>query len=145
MLRTLPKAAPLPVHAADGGTLPVVLSVSGDDADHASIRNALSPISCRVVTAGTWAGAVQSLTDVCVSVVICESDVPDGTWRDVLNCLPGRTEMPAVIVTSPRADDKLWAEVLNVGGFDVVAKPFDTDELRHVLLTACLRTTVLRS
>jgi hypothetical protein len=42
-------------------------------------------------------------------------------------------------VTSSCADEYLWAEVLNLGGFDVIAQPFNPEELRHILLSACLR------
>src|SRR3954470_3159686 len=31
------------------------------------------------------------------------------------------------------AESSLWAEVLNLDGYDVLAKPFNADEIRHVL------------
>jgi DNA-binding response OmpR family regulator len=34
------------------------------------------------------------------------------------------------------ADDHLWAEVLNLGGYDVLAKPFDGCELFRALSSA---------
>jgi FixJ family two-component response regulator len=34
-----------------------------------------------------------------------------------------------MIVTSRLADDRLWAEALNLGVYDVLAKPFDRTEL----------------
>ncbi len=36
---------------------------------------------------------------------------------------------PALIVTSPAAGPRLWAEVLNLGGYDVLAQPFSTEEV----------------
>jgi DNA-binding response OmpR family regulator len=71
--------------------------------------------------------------------VICEHHLPDGTWLDILNHLDGSIEKPLLVVTSRFADEALWAEVLNLGGFDVIAKPFDPKGARHVLETACLR------
>src|SRR5690348_1242 len=50
-------------------------------------------------------------------VVISERDLPDGDWRDVLELASERKEPPVVIVTSRLADDYLWAEVLNLGGY----------------------------
>ena len=41
-----------------------------------------------------------------------------------------------MIVTSRLADDRLWAEVLNLGGYDVLAKPFDASEVARVVGTA---------
>ena len=41
-----------------------------------------------------------------------------------------------MLVVSRHADERLWAEVLNLGGFDVLALPFDRDELRWALSSA---------
>jgi DNA-binding response OmpR family regulator len=71
--------------------------------------------------------------------VVCERDLPDGTWRDVLEQLGSEPGRPVLIVTSNLADEWLWAEVLNLGGCDVLAKPFDAEDTRHVLETAYLR------
>jgi FixJ family two-component response regulator len=43
---------------------------------------------------------------------------------------------PPLIVTSRHADNRLWGEVLNLGGFDVLAKPLDEDEVRRVVESA---------
>jgi DNA-binding response OmpR family regulator len=43
---------------------------------------------------------------------------------------------PQLVVTSRLADDHLWAEVLNIGGFDVLARPLDRDEVERVVASA---------
>ncbi len=63
------------------------------------------------------------------SVVICEDPLPDGSWLDVLRTLQAVTTPPALIVTSRLADDRLWAEVLNRGGDDVLAQPLREEEV----------------
>jgi hypothetical protein len=40
------------------------------------------------------------------------------------------------VVTSRTADDYLWAEVLNVGGYDVLAQPLERDEVERVVASA---------
>jgi DNA-binding NtrC family response regulator len=66
-------------------------------------------------------------------VVVCERDLPDGDWRDVLEVTASLLSPPPVIVTSRLADDYLWAEVLNLGGYDVLAKPLDKQEVNRTL------------
>jgi DNA-binding response OmpR family regulator len=63
-----------------------------------------------------------------VRVVVCEHALPDGDWRDLLGVAASRQCPPPIIVTSRLADERLWAEVLNLGGYDVLAKPLDRDE-----------------
>jgi len=51
------------------------------------------------------------------------------------------TRPPLLIVTSRLADERLWAEVLNLGAHDVLAKPFNAEEVVRVLdLTRMHRT-----
>jgi hypothetical protein len=38
-------------------------------------------------------------------------------------------DRPRLIVFSRNADDRLWAEVLNLGGFVLLATPFREEEL----------------
>jgi len=46
------------------------------------------------------------------------------------------THPPQLVVASRTADDRLWAEVLNIGGYDVLAQPFDSDEVSRVIAAA---------
>jgi DNA-binding response OmpR family regulator len=62
-----------------------------------------------------------------VHVVIAKSDLPDGRWQEMLDHLRRLMRPPLLIVTSRTADEHLWAEVLNVGGYDVLAQPFERD------------------
>lgn len=66
-------------------------------------------------------------------IVVCERDLADCDWKVVLEVTASRPNPPPVIVTSRLADEYLWAEVLNLGGFDVLAKPLDKEEVSRVL------------
>ena len=76
-------------------------------------------------------------------VVICERDLPDGSWKDVLAITMSLHNPPPVIVTSRLADDYLWMEVLNWGGYDVLAKPLDQCELNRSIQLAWERSAQL--
>jgi DNA-binding response OmpR family regulator len=56
----------------------------------------------------------------------------------VLEELGHLPEAPLLIVTSRLADEHLWAEVLNLGGYDVLMKPFDRLEVLRVISLAWL-------
>jgi len=71
-----------------------------------------------------------------IQVVIVKSDMPDWSWQEVLNHLRGLAHPPLLIVTSRTADEHLWAEVLNIGGWDVLSQPFERDEVVRVVASA---------
>ena len=66
------------------------------------------------------------------SLILCEQDLPDGSWRDLVRVTADSDGAPPIVVVSRDADERLWAEVLNVGGYDLLVKPFDTSEVRRV-------------
>lgn len=67
------------------------------------------------------------------SLILCEKDLPDGTWKDVFREARGLDNPPTFVVVSRLPDERLWAEVLNLGGFDVLLKPFEGTEVRRVM------------
>jgi DNA-binding response OmpR family regulator len=115
-----------------------VLSVSKDPQDHSTLRRILSGLPWLVSVAANCRQAVRQLSREKVSVIFCESLLEDGTWKSVLGHIRGNAHPPLLIVTSRVADEHLWAEVLNLGGYDVLAKPFNPEEVRHVCTTASL-------
>jgi DNA-binding response OmpR family regulator len=75
-----------------------------------------------------------------VDLVVTDRDLPDGGWRRLMEALKTKSATLApLIVTARLADDYLWAEVLNEGGFDVLAQPFDREEVIRVISAATRR------
>lgn len=72
------------------------------------------------------------------ALVLCERDLGDCTWREMLAHVCDLPQPPFLIVTSRHADDRLWAEALNLGAYDVLAKPFDASEVVRTLSMAWL-------
>jgi DNA-binding NtrC family response regulator len=72
-------------------------------------------------------------------IVLCDNDrQPDG-WKHLLDRFAEIAQRPMVIVTSQMADEKLWAEALNLGAWDVLSKPFSVEEVSRIAVLACLR------
>jgi DNA-binding NtrC family response regulator len=118
-------------------TIPV-LSVSPFPEDHRWLEQILCPSECKFVlkTSDTLAAAATVLCRHQFSVVICEYDLLPGSWTDVLAITSDLTIFPSIIVTSRFAEERKWAEVLNLGAFDLLIKPFDDEEVRRVVNAA---------
>ncbi|HLI86894.1 MAG TPA: response regulator [Bryobacteraceae bacterium] len=90
----------------------------------------------RLYEARDWKRAQEQLDQDPVHVVITRSQCPGGDWKKVLKNLLARAHPPQLIVTSRTADEQLWSEVLNCGGYDLLAEPFHRDEVERVVAAA---------
>jgi hypothetical protein len=59
--------------------------------------------------------------------------VSDGNRRGVISALTVVGYAPHLIVATHLAEERLWAEVLNLNGFDVISKPFCEKEVTWVM------------
>ena len=113
------------------------LVVSPDEHDEQVLSGILQNERWRVRAARSFQEALGVLGTHRPNVVACERELPDGSWRDVFHFLATKLKNPPpLVVVSRHADEALWAEVLNVGGFDVLTKPFDKDEVHRVMTMA---------
>jgi DNA-binding response OmpR family regulator len=96
--------------------------------------------SCRwtVHRCDTLSAAVAALQHEQIPIVLCERDLYPGTWREMLEQTTSLISPPFMIVTSRLADDYLWSEALNLGAYDVLAKPFDDEEVVRIVSLAWL-------
>jgi len=115
-----------------------LLVVSGDEEMHASLGNILLR-DCELYRASGLHDALPSVRRFHPWVVVCDQNLADGDWRDVLRDLETEQRTPPLIVSSRLADERLWAEVLNLGGYDLLANPFAATEVRRVVQMAAHR------
>ncbi|MBI3682943.1 MAG: hypothetical protein HY235_21430 [Acidobacteria bacterium] len=112
-----------------------VLVVTSRLEDYQQLLVMLSPRDWQVRHAKTWREAGEALRRGPCSVVVTDSQLEDASWRDVLGWLADECpeHTPRLVVADAAADDYLWSEVLNLGGYNVLAKPFDETEVCWVL------------
>lgn len=115
----------------------IVLFVSPNDEDHRALIHILRPAGWSLDSAFGCVEAIQSLEVERAPVVIVERDLPDGNWKTLHNRLMQMPFPPKLIVTCQLAGERLWAEVLNLGGFDVLAQPFYAREVLRSVNSAC--------
>ncbi len=115
-----------------------VLLISPFEEDHIFLSNLFSHSKWHLKAVPSWRDALSHLADNTVPVVLCERELPDSTWKHVLSEISHLPDTPLLILTSRLADDYFWAEVLNLGGYDVLMKPFDHTEVIRVISLAWL-------
>ncbi len=128
-------------------TIANVLSVSPVEEDHSALERIFNEAPWAAPSETLWqlfrtrtlACAQTALRQVEYAVVMCERDLGPGGWKDLLESTHRSANSPLLIVTSRLADEYLWAEALNLGAYDVLAKPFYPAEVIRVVNLACLR------
>ena len=103
-----------------------VLVVSRMSGDHEALRLALRGSKWKLYRASDVLSARRQLRRYeDISLVVCEREF----WKEVLAAMATIPNAPLVIVAASAADEQLWAEALNIGAYDVLAKPFETSEV----------------
>jgi len=113
-----------------------ILAVSLARADYAGLRRILGHSRWKLRRAWNFRRALAFLRRRPHGVVITEAGRPDASWKDLLAGLARLPVPPNLIVSSRLADEQLWAEVLNLGGYDVLLTPFQPEELFRVCSAA---------
>ena len=107
----------------------MLLAVSSRREDHVFLKQVFRDTNWELREARCYRGALSILCTDRMPVIVCECCLPDGNWQDVLGQIVVLPNAPRLIVTSREPNERLWAEVLSWGGYDVLARPFDKAEV----------------
>ena len=108
---------------------PFVLTISPVAGDWTDARRVLSRTDYPLAFARDVDRARKILSELPVAVILIEADELGSSWREVLAELDAPGRAPNVVVMTRCASERLWVEVLDSGGFDLVAKPVTDREL----------------
>ena len=111
----------------------MLLGVSSRREDHVLLEQIFRDTNWELRGARCYRDALAILCTDRMPVIVCECCLPDGNWQDVLGQIVALPNAPRLIVASREPNERVWAEVLNLGGYDVLVRPFDkTEVLRSV-------------
>jgi DNA-binding NtrC family response regulator len=108
-----------------------LLSVSPFYEDHELLRAIVEPLNVIITESCSRRDSLFAMLSQ-FAVILCEARL---NWKDILSYLAEVLDPPPLILTS-RMDERLWAEALNLGSWDVLIKPFDRTEVRRVVTSA---------
>ena len=74
-----------------------------------------------------------------VQVVITDARLHDGDWRRMFEIVERGRRKIEVVVCSRLGDPKLWLDVLEQGGYDVLVQPYQREEIKRIVEAAAAR------
>ena len=104
--------------------------------DAEQLRQIAGGLGWSVSIVNTPAEAMARLQTEQVTAAICDQDLGEEDWRAVMYRIATLPRSPCVLLASRVMDQYLWNEVILNRGYDVVSKPFQSDELRRVVAFA---------
>lgn len=87
-----------------------------------------------VISASMIGEARKILAEHPISLVLCESHLPDGSFADLLDATASRK--PAVRLIAILQDDKEYADAIRRGAFDAILVPCRRSDAQWVIIQA---------
>jgi DNA-binding NtrC family response regulator len=116
-----------------------VLGVLASPADRQCLQNIVNHSNWELRLASGIDEIEPVLQARTAGVILTDCHFASGqSWTDVLSVAQAQPVPPSVIVTGEDTDARLWAEVLNLGAYDMLMKPLRASEMIRVVSLAWL-------
>jgi DNA-binding NtrC family response regulator len=103
----------------------------------ATLKGALERQGMHIIEAQSRAQAKRMLGGLNPApLVFTDTQMPDGTWADILAVAEKAAEPVNVIVVARVVDTRFYVEAIETGAFDFLAPPFNATDLAYVVRTA---------
>jgi CheY-like chemotaxis protein len=112
----------------------VAITENPDDSE--MLRRIGGSYGWTVSIVGSSGAAIAALNGQPTPLAICDRDLSGEDWRDVLAKIALQPQAVCVLLASRVVDDYLWHQVIRHHGYDVVAKPFQPEQLRRAVTFA---------
>jgi len=110
--------------------------LSSSEREFQTATRLLEPPCIRIHHAALLDRADSLLDATGALVLLSDMAFPGGSWTDAKEMLAKLHPRVALVLALENADERLWVDVLEQGVYDVVLKPFASDELRRILENA---------
>jgi len=101
------------------------------------LQGALMRQGMNITQAGSRAQAKRLLGGLNpVPLVFTDTQLPDGTWSDILSVAEKSAKPVNVIVVARVADTRFYVEVIEAGAYDFITPPFNDTDLAYVVRSA---------
>jgi CheY-like chemotaxis protein len=127
--------AAAPADLSRGPSVRLLAILPGPE-DATQLQSVVDGLGWSASIVNTPAEAMARLQTEQITAAICDQDLPHEDWREVMNQIAMLPKSPCVLLASRVMDQYLWNEVIQCRGYDVVSKPFQSDELRRVVAFA---------
>jgi FixJ family two-component response regulator len=124
------------IERSQGLALRPVLLASERDDDHHALQTILHNTRWTLARASSWADAADFCARPGKPVILVDRYFRGSDWRFTVSSLVNLEADSCLILLSDVSDQYLWNEVVQHGGFDVLARPFEHSVVLRTLAFA---------
>jgi DNA-binding NtrC family response regulator len=114
-----------------------VLLISTRRSDTDVLHAVLEGSDTQLTAVRCYREAVTALGRDVFAVIICDEHLSDGSWKDLLGQIAFLNEAPKLVVLASEPSPSLYAEALNLGAWELLARPIQEHEARRIVDVAC--------
>jgi DNA-binding NtrC family response regulator len=123
-----------------------VVALLAEDSDQSVIIDVCQQNQWELFMVETVEDIRQRTRQIEPQIVLIDRDIAGGSWRVAMSSLTSCSTGTCITLVSSVMDGYLWNEVVRNGGYDVLIKPLQPDEVyRIVKLARCYSISVLKS
>jgi DNA-binding NtrC family response regulator len=115
-----------------------VLAIGIAGADHSSMKAVALAESWQLISTETLESGLDVIAHRRFSIILLDREVYGSNWRGAIEHLTKAAPGSCILLVSAVNDEYLWREVVQHGGFDVISKPLNGDQLRRQIYHASL-------
>jgi DNA-binding response OmpR family regulator len=118
--------------------------ITPDDDLYLSVQKAAKHCGWELLRARSVEQSLQTLNRFPARLVIYDWTPEDEDWRSAIDRLSARPDRPCILLASRVIDEYLWAELVTHGGFDVIHRSADPEQLIRAVQFAHRSTDIAR-
>lgn len=70
------------------------------------------------------------------ALVLCEAELPDGTYQDVMTLLRQKLDQVRVIVLAEQYSEDSYRQAIELGAFDLISAPYRRTDVQWIIMQA---------
>ena len=113
-----------------------ILGLLADERDRHLLAEAGARNQWDITFAASYQEARLLLEKIGAPVVLCDRDMASQDWWSLVEGLAACSPRACILLVSKVADAYLWNEIVRRGGYDVLSKPLQEDEVVRVVRLA---------
>jgi DNA-binding response OmpR family regulator len=101
-----------------------------------AIKSAITAWSLDVTWCLTLQEGRHSLRRGSHTLVLCEAELPDGTYQEAISLLKHKADQIRIIVVAGSHSEEDYRRAIELGAFDVISTPFSRIDLQWIIMQA---------